>query len=434
MRRWIFICALATALGALASPAAANGRYPAAGQLVASSSASLLALETTFGLIVSRDGVDWDWVCESVVGYGGEQDPSVAIRGQQIFVGFRGGLAESRSAGCDWATADLRASSVDVIDIAKPVGDEVIAVASLQIGLTDAGGADLRTMLLRKVGDGSFTPHGAPFDKALAIETVDVAPSDPERVYLSGLRSGPSGAEGVFLSSNDGGLSFAQHTITLAVGETPFIAAIDPNDARRVYVRTAGAASNRLFVTDDGGESFRLVFTAAGPLLGFALSADGSMVFVGGPSDGLHRASAHELVFTRVSDAYVKCLATVGSTLYACSEMHKGYILGASDDQGETFRPALRFDTIRGALACGKTALACTKQWPALMQRLGVASIPDASASTDAPTEPAEHVAASPSACQSSPHSASARAVLLVFACAVFVLFTLRKRMRSETM
>ena len=48
---------------------------------------SLLLLRTTFGMLVSHDaGKTWDWICESAAGYGGTQDPSIAILSGGHFV------------------------------------------------------------------------------------------------------------------------------------------------------------------------------------------------------------------------------------------------------------------------------------------------------------------------------------------------------------
>lgn len=393
MRRHRKIIAAGLAVAALsAAPGAAraNGRFPASGHLVASSSSSpTLVLETTFGLVVSRDGATWDWVCEDVIGYGGNDSVTAAVLSdERIAVGFAGGLAESHNGGCDWAYADLRASDVKVIDLTRPVLDTTLAIASIAEG----GAGPVRTVLLRAASGSPFLPVGSDLDPALALQTIDVAPSDAQRVYLSGTRRQPDGAPvGVLLSSTDGGVHFSASPIGLLDTETaPYIAAVDPSHPDRVYVRTASLAySDRLLVSDDGGRSFREAFRAKGSLLGFALSADGRTVYLGGPRDGLHRASASELSFARVSDTYVKCLATVGSSLYACAETS----LAVSANGGETFETVMRFDTLRGPLSCGKTASVCAPQWGGLRARL--ASAPVEAGVADASAGPAGEIDAS---------------------------------------
>lgn len=377
----------------IARPAHANGRFPAAGHLVASSSSPpVLALETTFGLVVSRGGAEWDWICERAMGYSGQENATVAIIGDdRILAGSSEGLSTSRG-GCEWqrvsvpTTPSQPASRVSIIDIARPIGASALVLA--RVRGEDSGGSDAgRPALLTTLdGGATFKMAGPLLDPALVLETVDVAARDPSRVYLSGIRVEDGEPRGVFLVSTNGGISFSERPLPLAAAENaPFIAAVDPVEPDRVYVRTSSAfRPNRLFVTDDAGETFRVAFVSAGPLLGFALSADGREVYAGGPRDGLHRASATDLSFTKVSDEYVGCLATVSGALHRCSPAG----LDVSDDRGETFRPLMRFSAIRGPLGCGEetAAHACAEEWPGILQQLGGPA--DAGASPVQPPEP----------------------------------------------
>ncbi|MBK6533119.1 MAG: hypothetical protein IPF99_27080 [Deltaproteobacteria bacterium] len=73
----------ALAIGlAVAGEARANGRFPAANYFVAGPGArnDVLALRTTFGLVLSRDGGhQWGWVCEESYEAVGANDPSLSI-------------------------------------------------------------------------------------------------------------------------------------------------------------------------------------------------------------------------------------------------------------------------------------------------------------------------------------------------------------------
>src|SRR5258706_14268009 len=90
-------CASLAAALAWASPARANGRFPAANQLVvAAQDPSYLILRTTFGIMFSHDrGQNWDWVCEKAVGYGGLDHPSMGITKTGRLAGPVSGLAGS---------------------------------------------------------------------------------------------------------------------------------------------------------------------------------------------------------------------------------------------------------------------------------------------------------------------------------------------------
>src|SRR5262249_5174778 len=61
-----------------------------------------------------------------------------------------------------------------------------------------------------------------------------------------------------------------------------------------------------------------------------------------------------------------------GASVWACSNMVSGFIVGRSDDDGATFTPMLKLSTIRGPLSCGPgtTSQSCVELWPALRETL----------------------------------------------------------------
>ena len=94
LRPFGFAAAAAVTLAGL--PALANGRFPAAGQIVVDpSNPTHLLVRTTYGLNVSNDGgAHWSWICESAIGYGGTEDPMVAITADgTIIAGIFEGLS-----------------------------------------------------------------------------------------------------------------------------------------------------------------------------------------------------------------------------------------------------------------------------------------------------------------------------------------------------
>lgn len=97
----------ASTFGLLSTPreARANGRFPAANQLVAApGDPSTLTLRTTFGVLLSRDAAGtFDWICERAVGYGGVEDPSLAMTSAtSIVAGTFEGVTVSANGGCGW--------------------------------------------------------------------------------------------------------------------------------------------------------------------------------------------------------------------------------------------------------------------------------------------------------------------------------------------
>ena len=241
-------------------------------------------------------------------------------------------------------------------------------------GVNDAGASMFASQLFQTLDDGaSWAPYGTPLDPAATLETVEVSASDVHRVYVSGTREDLGVLKGVLFASDDDGGTWTEHPIPLDTNEhAPFIAAVDPSNSNRVYVRMEGDGGSRLLATDDGGASFRVAYLALGALLGFALSSDGSQVFIGGIDDGLLVAPAATLAFERRSTVHVRCLATGGSTLFACSDEATGFMVGASDDEGATFTPLLHLTTVRGPLPCATDAstTACAADWPGIESQL----------------------------------------------------------------
>jgi hypothetical protein len=173
-----------------------------------------------------------------------------------------------------------------------------------------------------------------------------------------------------------------------------YIAAVDPLDPEIVYLRTSGVSSSRLLVTSDAGASFVVPFTG-GPMLGFALSSDGSQIYLGGVDDGLWWGTRDALRFEQRSTLPVVCLTSDADLLYACSNEAGGFALGVSRDGGSSFEPKLLLANVRGPLQCsaGAPVGVCEPYWRATAERLGVpseaqaGSPPGADASVNAPRE-----------------------------------------------
>lgn len=218
--------------------------------------------------------------------------------------------------------------------------------------------------------------------------TVDVAPSDPRRLYASGIR--PAARTAALFVSTDAAQSWTERT---APFDSPseqglYIAAVDPSVPERVYLRSSGATSSRLLVTDDAGLSFRELFSGRS-LLGFALSPDGSDIYVGGPEDGLWWASRDGRVFEQRSPMPVLCLTSLGNLLYACSNEQLGFALGVSSDGGRHFTPTLHLSDVRGPVACAPESSGgvCTAAWPTIAERLGIRPQPSAPSGAASPSD-----------------------------------------------
>jgi hypothetical protein len=388
--------ALACALLALSlapRPAQANGRYPAASQLVADpGDPNTLVLRSTFGILYTHDhGTNWDWICEKAVGYGGVEDPTLGMTasGATLAAMFEG-LAVSPGSpaqagvpttGCSWGLAGGGLAMQVVIDlVVRPdARDTALAITSTYSGATDAGDSLFVSQVFESTDDGAnWAASGVPLDPNILTETLEVAASDPHRLYVSGITGSGSTLAAFLIVSTDDGAHWTERPVPIDVTTERgvFIAAVDPVLADRVYLRTEGSNAGRLLVTDDAGVTFKVVYTGH-PMLGFVLSADGSTVFLGSMTDGLQVASTSDFNFTQRSSIQVQCLAFDGPTLFACSNEASGFVVGSSDDNGSTFTPKLHLSTVRGPLACppGTTAASCVPDWPTVAQTIGAGTL-----------------------------------------------------------
>jgi hypothetical protein len=413
--------AVAIGAAALAWPSAAhaNGRFPESSAIFfAPSDPNVVLLRTTFGLISSADrGKTWDWVCEQSVGLAGVEDPMYAVTpdGTMMSSTFQG-LSVSRDKACNWSFVGGALDSLVFIDLASrpSTPGDVVAFSSSYAGQDDAATIFFKSTLFETTDQGkTFNALPATISQELLGETVDVTPSDPDRIYVSAVRDPDVNTTAWLLTSTDHGKTFVEHQIPLVQTEhAAFIAAVDPINADRLYVRTSNAVDqpSRLLVSDDAGKTFRTVFTAKGPLLGFALSNDGQKVYVGGPADGLQAASTTDFAFTKKSSVEVQCLKLADDGLWTCSSEKSGFVVGLTKDEGATFEAKMHFCDIRGPLTCpagtstnvrcslGGTAPDSVPPWPGQRATLGCSASdvdaavgPDGSANgADGGTNPAD--------------------------------------------
>jgi hypothetical protein len=355
-----------------AAPAAlANGRFPASNQILFSpASASNMAIRTTFGLLFSTDtGKTWRWLCEDTLGLPptSNEDPYVAITASgSVIAGLSLGLEVSTNAGCDWTVAGgpLAGQLIKDLDVHKDNQHTVDLITSTfsPSGGVD-GGAGYSQQPYESTDDGAhWAALGSPVDPTAIVTTIDVAPSDPNRLYVSAFRgSGPTRTASLFVSS-DKGMTWTEHLAPLdpSVETAVYIGGVDPTNEDVVYLRSEG--QSRLSVTRDGGQTFQSVKTLDDEMLGLALSQDGSKIYIGSVADGLLVAPTSTLAFTQTSSIHVQCLVTHGADLWACSDEVSGFVAGVSHDDGKTFTPVLHLLGIEGPIECPakSTAAQCT--------------------------------------------------------------------------
>jgi len=371
MRR-LPIALLLVALGlSWPAQARANGRYPSADQLVTDpADATHLLLRTTFGLLVSHDaGLSWRWVCENAVGYGGGRDPALAIFPDgSVAAGFARALRVSRADGCGWESPFSNVTAENFVDATSDPGDPTnILFLSRTLAAT-------RLLQVFVANGSTLTALEAPLGDDLSPITLEVAPSLPSRIYVTAFAADLTT---VLVRSDDRGKTWQRLAIHPDETLPAYIAAVDPTNPDRLYLRLDGTATDVLLVSDDGGVHFKEALSLDTDLLGFAISPDGTRLAVGGPTVGLFLADTASLAFEQSPAhlANLSCLKWTDTALLACGrESTDGFTVARSEDAGRSFAPLFHLGAL-SPLTCEATTdvgSLCPSLWPAVAQTLGL--------------------------------------------------------------
>ena len=355
---------------AVPAPVQANGAFPAAGQiLIDPSNETRMWVSTTYGFAKSNDsGKTFQLVCEAAIGYQGGFHPHAAITPTgAIFMGLPDGLAVGRGDTCDFErAADLQGSYV--IDVS------VDAVSGRAVALVQPPNGAEPYIAASDDDLASFAKLGSDLPEKFVALTLDAAPSDPSVLYVSGLIEGDP-VRGALLTSVDGGQSWQASLVPESDPQTaPFIAAVDPLNAAKVYVRLNGAPG-KLFYSDDSGATLTKILETKGFLHAFRLAPDGASAFFGGSLAGLHRLDTATLAQTPLAQIAARCVTIRDERVYACGDdASDGFSAGVSTDGAVSFQPVLQQKCIEGPLACDLgTAVndSCEPGWPMVAELLG---------------------------------------------------------------
>jgi photosystem II stability/assembly factor-like uncharacterized protein len=356
----------------------ANGRMPGATALtLGAGDTERLVVRATYGIVTSRDGgKKWNWVCEQAVGVSGEADPPLAVTGDGtlILVAPRGGLLTSKDEGCTWSPGPALFEGKKTVDLAGDPADpaRVVVLASTVDTIDDHGLVSYANLVGETRNGGESFEAFAALPSDFVGETLEVAPSDAKRVYVSGTANDDP-LVGVVLRTKDGGATWSRFTLPLPQGSgSVFISAIDPKNPDRLWIRVPGRGDTfgffpaALLVSEDGGEHFTEVARTTRAMFGFALSPDGAELAYGGPFDGLYVGPSDGSAFTKVSSLGVRCLKWRSSGLYACaSQPGDAFTLGLSplaDGAFESLYDA-RTTCPEACPAGGNFARACESTW-----------------------------------------------------------------------
>lgn len=341
--------------------------------------ASSLALEANFGFLESRSGAPFTWICHEIF-----LPPTSSITptffegsGDLLLATVRSlGIANDpdhslyRAAdGCEWVPAQ-GLTDVLIRDVAfDPLDpDHLLAVSSTGAG--DSNG-------IWESFDGGVSWAKTSVDLPNRFfRSVRWSRADSQRAWASSTWYNPVGAW-VHRTTN-GGVSWSEASVGFAVEGTiqsqVDIAAASPVDPNRLYLRTDGS-TDYLLLSTDGGRSFEAVFSSADNLRGVAFGPDGSVWAAAGESGAWRAEDGRN--FLHVGDMKPRGVATDSRGLFVVGNNYSdGYALAIAET-GTAFTPLFRFTELAGTRTCpagSDVQTICDPLWPALEQKLGIAT------------------------------------------------------------
>lgn len=344
----------------LSASALANGAFPAPFRVfVPAGRPDDVTVTANFGFITTRDGgKTWAWTCEhdqSNAGYLYQQ----AIAGGGRFLGLAGGnLVLTDDDACGWSVATGFPAGELVDD---SFIDPTDAQHVLAIGHRGMGAAAVYELFASRNGGTTFGPASlyatAP---GARLDGVEIARSQPSRIYLTTSHFTFDGSLPQLLRSDDAGKTFSlvPPAAALTAGSL-LIAAVDPADPEKIYFRLSGD-DDRLLISSDGGRTMRVALIAepGRALTAFLRRASGTLLAatIAGSGGTVFRSTNGGNDFTALSaNLHVGSIAERDGILYVLGDgINDGFLVGLSRDDGDTFEPFLDTFAVQGVQTCAK--------------------------------------------------------------------------------
>ncbi len=363
---------------ALAGVAAANGR-PANIQSITfrSGDAQHVVAGATFGALVSTDGgASWRWMCEAAVGYGGVYDPDYAYTSSgAIMATTLKGLRVDRD-GCSFELTALGSASVSQVE----PGDGALVVHVAAADATDS------TIYASADDAVTFPTSAMPGIAGDWWQSMVVAPSDRQRIYVSGYRIDNGTRVPLLFTSDNGGASFTPMTTsgmtTLSQSSVINIVGVAPTVPATVYALVTfenGMTFDGVYVSTNAGTSWSRLVGGLQPLA-FLARANGELV-VAGPTLAKRSTDGGASWTDLSSPPPISCLVErPDGVVWACV---KDFTPGAARIMASadlaSWNAVLRFADIAAPVDCPAGTVqndACEGQWCYLRRQLSIAADP----------------------------------------------------------
>jgi hypothetical protein len=405
----------------MAATAGANGRDPYTSSIHWKRGAEQnVVAGMTFGLVISHDGgATWQWMCEKAVGYGGMYDPDYEYTSSgAIFATTFDGLKVMRD-GCSFASTPPGMTFVSRVEQATD--------GTVYFAAADPNDAKI----YKSTDDGvTFPTSASPGLPNDWWQSIEVAPSDPTVVYLTGYRlvmkctpnSGNPGAacttntdctsggmcepqkEFLLFKSGNSGTTFtpmSQLGGTTSANSTIDIVGISPTNPQTLYVKVTletGSVGDSIYRTMNGGTSWTKILSKSSNFgLAFLIRSDGSCV-AGTREMGAWKAAncstVTEQTWTTLAGApHIGCLyENAAHEVWACTQNTAIPQLGLDGDNYgimkstdlATWTGVLKYQEIQAPVPCAAGTVQddqCVERymdmqspWCCLVPQLGITS------------------------------------------------------------
>jgi photosystem II stability/assembly factor-like uncharacterized protein len=372
MRRLGFVLLLA-----LASDAFANGRPPQTSTITFRPGMEQHILAgMSFGLLRTDDGgTTWKWMCEDALPYGGMYDPDYAwMNSGTYFATTFDGLKVNRD-GCVFQPTVLAPPDPDLkffSTIARgPDNALYVAAADPKDG-----------KIYKSTDDGmSFPTTSMPGMLNDWWQSLEVSPSDAQRLYLSGYRfvqisGGGTMKQFLLFTSANGGTSWSPLPITdftLMSNSTLEIVGIHPTNPQIVYARVTledNAIADAIYKSTNGGTTWTRILgkpTVSGSIA-FLVRFNGDIV-AGTENQGSFKSVDAGMNWTPLTGApHINCLVeNTAHEVWACTQNYgnpqvpmDGFGIMKSTDL-TSWTGVLKYQNIDAPVACPMTSLQYTK-------------------------------------------------------------------------
>jgi hypothetical protein len=358
--------AMLATLVSLAGPAAADGAFPdSMSLLLPADRPQRMVVGTNFGLIVSDDdGANWYLVCEQAIAANVSMYQLSAAPDDRLYAATPRGLASSDDGGCNWRFAGGRLAGANVTDVWPDAGDPAGVFAIATTPPDDDGGSDVEGVYQSSDGGRSF--GAAPLftaGPAMSLTGVEKARAAPQTLYLTMLSYPPPRPQ---VASSTGGAAFAVVDESAFTAASPYLAAVDPFDARVLYLRLRGQG-DALGISRDAGATIGTVLPMQGRMSALLRRANGTILVGSADKQSLRSVDGGQTFAPWPGAPHVRALAERGDVLYVvASDVADDFVVGRSADEGASWTPLLHFRDVRGPLPCGDLPAVCAAPWAAL--------------------------------------------------------------------